>query len=224
MNILVENNTNLVVSMEADYTLESERVLVDPHIGGTYELPDQNENTVTLYTVSSFPRDLQPNGYYYTSSSGFTKNTDWSGWTNLQTLIREKQDTVTQYRRDYIDGGVIYGGVDFQTGPISRDNIVGTASLISGQLAIDQTPNNVQWISTDNRVIIFTPEEFIDFTSKLKEFITDVYLSSRIHKDQIGKLTTKIEVLEYNYQPPDFIDGGNIWPTRDLGGALSNHS
>jgi hypothetical protein len=221
MNILVEKDSRQIVATDADFDVQPDKVVVNT-AKNSYQLQDYDSSTVEEIVTSNFPDDLRPRGYFYTLSAGYVRNDDWSGWKKIEELIDNKQEEITQYRREYVDGGVVYAGRPFQTGPISRDNIIGTLTTVTSMMVAGNEPPNIMWIDENNEIAAFTPEQFIAFGTSVKQFITQVYMVARWHKDQVATLNERERILAYSFEATDFQGGGdNGWPVRDLGGSLT---
>ena len=108
------------------------------------------------------------------------------------TLLQEyKESKVKQVNalRDSKLNTFTYNGVEFQTRPTDRENIMGEAISLS----LDNS-SDIEWIAADNSIVVFTPSEFIAFAKAVGDTKRDCIFKGREMKNAILAATTKEEV------------------------------
>ena len=109
--------------------------------------------------------------------------------TLLQEYKEQKASQVNALRDSKLDT-FIHNGIEFQTRPTDRENIMGEAI----NLALDAGDTAIEWIAADNSIVVFTPAEFIDFAKAVGEAKRDCIFKGREMKDAILAATTREEV------------------------------
>ena len=107
----------------------------------------------------------------------------------LQEYKETKVNQVNALRDSKLDT-FVYNGVEFQTRPTDRENIMGEAI----NLALDGGDADIEWIAADNSIVVFTPAEFISFAKAVGEAKRDCIFKGREMKDAILAATTREEV------------------------------
>lgn len=214
MKILVDDNTDIVVEINATFTYQGNVTRVEKS-GNDYILTEYNDSNSTVYDIASPPSDLKPQGYYYTSESGFTKNNDWIGWTRLQKAKSRVKEEIKEYRKDYVKEPIYYGGDPYEVDLEAQQNLTAAVTLSSIELGFDVQSAVERWITEDENVRNFTPEEFMDFGFKVKQFVDETFTASIQNKAVVNSLNTLEEVENYDYT-------ANHWPDRDLGPKTSS--
>lgn len=109
-------------------------------------------------------------------------------------------------RRDaLIDGGVIFGGVAYQTRPTDRENIIGAALMASLALAAGAQPGDYrwadpdadfEWIAMDNSKVQMDALTVIELGKAQAARKQELIFKARWIKDQVaaGAITTTAEI------------------------------
>lgn len=107
-------------------------------------------------------------------------------------LLQEyKEQKVSQINslRDSKLNTFVYNGVEFQTRPTDRENILGEALKI----ALGKT-DDIIWIASDNSIVTFTATEFVAFANAVGEAKRECIFKGRMMKDAILAALSKEEV------------------------------
>ena len=107
---------------------------------------------------------------------------------NLDKYKELKISTVNSLRDSKLDT-FVYNGVEFQTRPTDRENILGE----SLKIALGKT-DDISWIASDNSTVTFTATEFVAFANAVGEAKREAIFKGRQMKDNILAATTKEEV------------------------------
>ena len=112
----------------------------------------------------------------------------------LQEYKEQKVATVNSIR-DSKMLSFTYEGVEYQTRPTDRENILGQALEISLG-----NENDVLWITADNTITTFTAQEFVVFAKAVSDQKRQCVFNARQMKDAILAATSKEEVdaVEWN--------------------------
>ena len=106
----------------------------------------------------------------------------------LQEYKEQKAATVNNLRDSKLDT-FVYNGVEFQTRPTDRENILGE----SLKIALGKT-DDINWIASDNTIVTFTALEFVAFANAVGEEKRECIFKGRVMKDAILAASSKEEV------------------------------
>jgi len=81
-------------------------------------------------------------------------------------------------RKDNLAQGFTWNNHVFQTRPEDLQLITGRVLKLLVQNALGVAEEDISWRTLDNQFYVFTPEEFLDFSLKLTEFVESVYVRS----------------------------------------------
>ncbi len=119
----------------------------------------------------------------------------------LQEYKEKKASQVNSLRDSKLDT-FTYNGVEFQTRPTDRENIMGEAI----NLALDAGDADIEWIAADNSIVVFTPAEFIDFAKAVGDAKRDCIFKGREMKNAILAATAREEVDAITWPEEEWID------------------
>ena len=106
----------------------------------------------------------------------------------LQEYKEQKVATVNGLRDSKLDT-FTYNGVEFQTRPTDRENILGESiKILMGK------DEDISWIALDNSVVTFTAQEFVTFANAVAENKRECIFKGRMMKDAILAAASKEEV------------------------------
>jgi hypothetical protein len=130
-------------------------------------------------------------------------------------------DIITDYRTNWIDGGIEYQSSLFDADPISISNITGTIAYIAIGAPL---PPGFTWRDHNNTNHPFTAAGFGSFYATCVGWINLVYNVSWQHKANVADLTTVTDVLAYDFTygwPRSDIDLGTMMSQLEIGTPLN---
>jgi len=123
-------------------------------------------------------------------------------WNGARYVREATQDQVNSERDRRLDGGVIRGGVEYQSDEASRAAIAKKTTIALGLMAVGKKDDSFTWIASDNSQVTMTAAEFYDFGDALDTYEENVRFVARKLKDE-----TPI--------PGDYAND-RYWPSRTL--------
>ncbi len=104
-------------------------------------------------------------------------------------IISHKSPTagarINAERDEQIGGGFEWGGYVFDTDAKSLTLINGRVSKITAIMAMNDTPADFVWRTSDNQDYVFTPTEFLQFAVALDDWIEGEYVDSWTKKSAL---------------------------------------
>lgn len=123
-------------------------------------------------------------------------------WDGARYVRQATKDQVNRERDRRLDGGVVHGGVEFQSDEASRAAIAKKTTLALGLMAVGKQSDTFTWISANNSQVTMTATEFYDFGDAVDTYEENIRFVARKLKDS-------------NPIPGDYADD-KYWPSRTL--------
>ncbi len=103
----------------------------------------------------------------------------------LENLKNQKLYEVKEKKIRDLENGILYKGHTFQTRESDKLNINGAVTSLTLDMNSSRTINEVVWIDKDDVKVTFTPEEFLDFASKVALNTQEIIFQANTKKEQI---------------------------------------
>lgn len=116
-------------------------------------------------------------------------------------------EQINVMRDTKLDGGWVYNGVEYDSDPVSRQNMAGTMTLISSGYTL---PADFTWRSKNNTNHFFDNAGFIQFYQASCAWVQAIFRNSWDMKEEMWALTSISELADFE------VDVGypKGWPTQ----------
>lgn len=112
----------------------------------------------------------------------------------LENLKNQKLYEVKEKKIRDLENGILYKGHTFQTRESDKLNINGAVTSLTLDMNSSRTINEVVWIDKDDVKVTFTPEEFLDFASKVASHTQEIIFQANTKKEQIRQAVSVEEL------------------------------
>jgi len=132
---------------------------------------------------------------------------------SLEDTIEIKKKAIDSYRDSRVDGGVLYGGILFDSDELAQRNVTGAVTSVKIRMDMGIPVDPIPWTAYENIIVPLEALEVIDFGLKMAEYVSVCYQTGRVHKNNVMAMTDVNNVISYDHT--------SGWATNDLGGTIA---
>lgn len=190
---------------------------------GLNTMTEAQLNLINWYRVENHYIGLEPNNLEFkilspapsTREGNVIKVNQNLTWKPLEEICDIKTNIIDNYRQDFMNGGITYGTVQFDSNQNTINNFTGISTAINTFHRKGWSfPEPIKWIGAKNITYDLTVDEFDGLTLAVVTFIETCWRVGRFHKDNVLLLSDEQSIIDY-----DYLVG---WPSNDLGGTIAS--